>query len=84
MLNEPIELACLRSVKVCRMLRYRMTGPELLRAYEAEMTSERRHKVLMLLAIQHSRVVRAERLARIARVKPKPTRVRARRAYWWV
>jgi hypothetical protein len=76
-----IEQRCLRSVRACRSLRRQMTAPELLRAYDAEMTGERRHKVLMLLAMQHCRVVRAERLARIARVKPKPTRVRTRRAY---
>jgi hypothetical protein len=46
-----IEQRCLRSVKACRSLRRQMTAPELLRAYEAEMTGERRHKVLMLLAL---------------------------------
>jgi hypothetical protein len=79
-----IERCCLRSVRACRSLRRQMTGPELLRAYDAEMTGERRHKVLMLLALQHCRVVRAERLARIGRVKPKPTRIRARRTHRWV
>jgi hypothetical protein len=77
-----IEQRSLRSVRACRSLRRQMSAPELLRAYEAEMTGERRHKVLMLLALQHCRVVRAARLARIARVKSKPTRVRVRRAYW--
>ena len=79
-----IEQHCLRSVKACQSLRRQMTAPELQRAYDAEMTGERRHKVLMLLTLQHCRVVRAERLARIARVKPKPTRIRARRTDRWV
>jgi hypothetical protein len=79
-----IEQRCLRSVSSCRSLRRQMTGPELLRAYDAEMTGERRHKVLMLLALQHCRVVRAARLTRIARVKPKATRIRARRTHRWV
>ena len=83
-IQPTIEQRCLRSVRACRSLRGQMTAHQLLRAYDAEMTGERRHKVLMLLALQHCRVVRAERLARIARVKPKPTRLRARRAYWWV
>ena len=73
-----IEQRCLRSVRACRSLRRQMTVPELLRAYDAEMAGERRHKVLMLLAMKHCCVVRAARLSRIARVKPKPTRIRTR------
>jgi hypothetical protein len=61
-----------------------MTGTELLHAYDAEMAGERRYKVLMILALQHCRVVRVARFERISRVEPKPTRVRASRAYWWV
>ena len=65
-------------------MRQQMTAPELLRAYDTEMAGQRRHRVLMLLAMQHCRVIRATRLARIARVKPKPTRIRARRTGRWV
>jgi hypothetical protein len=79
-----IEQRCLRSVRACQSLRRQMTALELARAYEVEMAGDRRHKVLMLLAMQHCRVIRAERLARIARVKPKPTRIRAHRTDRWL
>ena len=82
--NEPIEQACLRSAKVCRVLRRQMTAPQLLRAYDLECQGKRRREVLMLLVLQHCRIVRAQRLARIARVRPKPTHVSTRRADWWV
>jgi hypothetical protein len=65
-LQLTMEQRCLQSLRACRSLRRQMTAPELQRAYDAEMAGGRRHKVLMLLVLQHCRLVRAERLARIA------------------
>ena len=80
-----IEQRCLRSVRACRSLRRQMTAPELLRAYDIECSGRRRRAVLMMLTLQHWRLVKAARLARIERVRPKPRRIPKKRSvYWWV
>jgi hypothetical protein len=82
--NEPIEQACLRSVKICRVLRRQMTASELLRAYDIECSERRRRAVLMMLTLQHWRLVKAARLARIERVGSKPRRIPKKRSVYGV